>query len=104
MMRGGFVPSPRTTLGRYRRRAPERTVLHDLVAGHAQTLSAELRETDPEGGGLRHYVERELAAYLRCGILAHGFTRVLTGRRARVIRRQSPAVCVMFHACESQSR
>jgi hypothetical protein len=27
-------------LGRYRRRAPERTVLHELVAGHAQTLIA----------------------------------------------------------------
>jgi hypothetical protein len=25
----------------------------------------------PEGGGLPRYVERELATYLRCGILAH---------------------------------
>ena len=63
-------------LGGYRRRVPERTVLHELVAGYAQTLIAELREADPEGGGLPRYVERELAAYLRCGILAHGFTRV----------------------------
>lgn len=63
-------------LGGYRRRALERTVLHELVAGHAQTLLAELRDADPEGGGLPRYVERELAAYLRCGILAHGFTRV----------------------------
>jgi hypothetical protein len=63
-------------LGEYRHRAPERTVLHELVAGHAQTLLAELRDADPEGGGLPRYVERELAAYLRCGILAHGFTRV----------------------------
>src|SRR5262245_34956965 len=60
----------------YRRRAPERTVLHELVARHAQTLLAELRDADPEGGGLPRYVERELAAYLRCGILAHGFARV----------------------------
>ncbi len=30
---------------------------------------------DPEGGGLPRYVERELAAYLKCGI-AHGFARV----------------------------
>jgi hypothetical protein len=63
-------------LGSYRRRAPERTVLHELVARHAQTLIAELREADPERGGLPRYVERELAAYLRCGILAHGVTRV----------------------------
>jgi hypothetical protein len=38
-------------LGSYRRRAPERTVLHELVAGHAQTLIAELREADPERVG-----------------------------------------------------
>jgi hypothetical protein len=51
-------------------------VLHELVAGHAQTLLAELRDADPEGGWLPRYVVRELAAYLRCGILAHGFARV----------------------------
>src|SRR5262249_42307799 len=45
----------------YRRRTPERTVLHELVAGHAQTMLAELRDADPEGGGLPRYVERELA-------------------------------------------
>jgi hypothetical protein len=63
-------------LGSYQRRAPERTVLHELVARHAQSLLAELRDADPDGGGLPRYVERELAAYLRCGVLAHGFTRV----------------------------
>ena len=51
-------------------------MLHELVARHAQTMLAELRDADPEGGGLPRYVERELAAYLRCGVLAHGFTRV----------------------------
>jgi hypothetical protein len=51
-------------------------VLHELVARHAQSMLAELRDADPDGGGLPRYVERELAAYLRCGILAHGFTRV----------------------------
>lgn len=35
-----------------------------------------LLAADPEGGGLPRHVERELAAYLRCGILAHGFARV----------------------------
>jgi hypothetical protein len=63
-------------LGIYRRRTPERTVLHELVAQHAKTMVAELRDADPEGGGLPRYVERELAAYLRCGVLAHGFARV----------------------------
>jgi hypothetical protein len=63
-------------LAGYRRRMPERTVLHELVAQHAQTMLAELREADPDGGGLPRYVERELAAYLKCGVLAHGFARV----------------------------
>lgn len=61
-------------LGSYQRRAPERTVLHELVARLAQSLRAELRDADPDGGGLPRYVERELAAYLRRGVLAHGFT------------------------------
>jgi len=37
-------------------------------------MLAELRDAD--GRGLPRYVERELAEYLRCGILAHGFARV----------------------------
>ncbi|HEX2689477.1 MAG TPA: transposase [Kofleriaceae bacterium] len=60
--------------GGYRRREPEQTVLHELVSRHAQTMLAELRDAD--GHGLPGYVERELAEYLRCGILAHGFARV----------------------------
>ena len=60
--------------GGYRRREPEQTVLHELISRHAQTMLAELRDAD--GHGLPRYVERELAEYLRCGILAHGFARV----------------------------
>ncbi len=63
-------------LGSDRSRAPERTVLHELVAGHAQTLLAEMRDADPDDVGFPRHVERELAANLRCGILAHGFARV----------------------------
>jgi len=42
-------------------------------------MIAELRDADAEGGGLPRYVERELAAYVRCGQLAHGFARVRCG-------------------------
>ncbi len=80
MLAGGLYERSSGAAGRalsgYRRRTPERTVLHELVARHAQTMLAELRDADPDGGGLPRYVERELAAYLRCGILAHGFCRV----------------------------
>ena len=51
-------------------------MLHELVTRHAQTMFSELRAADSEGGGLPRYVERELAEYVRRGILAHGFTRV----------------------------
>ncbi len=51
-------------------------MLHELIAGHAQTMFAELRDDDTGRTGLPRYVERELAEYLRCGILAHGFARV----------------------------
>ncbi len=80
MLAGGLYErasgAARQPLAGYRRRTPERTVLHELVARHAQTMLAELRDADPDGGGLPRYVERELAAYLKCGILAHGFARV----------------------------
>lgn len=72
-------------------------MLHELVARHAQTMLAELRDPDPEGGGLPRYVERELAAYLRCGILAHGFARVrcrpATTRSANAIRTSGRDSC-----------
>jgi hypothetical protein len=37
--------------GRYQRRAPVRTVLHELVARHAQSMLAELRDAYPDGVG-----------------------------------------------------
>ena len=80
MLAGGLYERTSGAAGRplagYRRREPERTVLHELVSRHAQTMFAELRDADPDGRGLPRYVERELAAYLRCGVLAHGFARV----------------------------
>ena len=80
VLAGGLYERSSGAAGRpvagYRRRTPERTVLHELVAQHAQTMLAELRDADPDGGGLPRYVERELAAYLKCGVLTHGFARV----------------------------
>jgi len=79
MLAGGFYERTSGAAGQalghsYQRRAPEHTVLHELVSRHAQTLIAELRDAD--GCGLPRYVDRELAEYLRCGMLAHGFARV----------------------------
>src|SRR2546421_9505002 len=54
---------------------PSRTVLYHVIAEHLETFLASL-DADPEATGLPAYVEREFYAYLRCGILAHGFLRL----------------------------
>ena len=79
--RSGAAGQP---LAGYRRCEPERTVLHELVARYGQTMLAEVRAADPEGGGLPGHVERELTEYLRCGVRAHGFVRALHERRGEV--------------------
>jgi hypothetical protein len=80
MLAGGLYERTSGAAGQplagYRRRELEHTVLHELVARYGQTMLAEVRAADPEGGGLPRHVERELTEYLRCGVLAHGFARV----------------------------
>ena len=41
-----------------------------------ETFLAQATESDPMGYGVPSWVEKDLRAYLRCGILAHGFARV----------------------------
>jgi len=60
----------------YARHAPETTLLSQVVATHLETFLA--RRAD-DGAFLPRFVERELRAYLACGILAHGFARVRCG-------------------------
>ena len=59
----------------YRRRRPTQTPLYPLVQHHLETFLTEAAEADPMGGGVPSWVERDFRAYLRCGILAHGFAR-----------------------------
>jgi hypothetical protein len=62
-------------LSGYRRHEPERTVLYQVVQEHLNTFLAEMRAKN-DGIGLPAFVEKELLAYLDCGILARGFARV----------------------------
>jgi hypothetical protein len=55
------------------RRTPETTVLYRAVQQNLETFLASARE---QGRVVPRFVERELRAYLTCGILAHGFLRV----------------------------
>ena len=57
----------------YRRREPERTVLHQVVREQLETFLARQQE---RGRPVPRFVERELRGFLECGILAHGFVRV----------------------------
>ena len=57
----------------YARHRPEETLLYRAVAEHLETFLAHTREQYERP--LPRYVERELRGYLRCGILAHGFSR-----------------------------
>jgi len=59
---------------RYARHAPERTRLYALVRDHVPALRARLAD---EGRSLPAYVREEFDAFLRCGLLEHGFVRVV---------------------------
>ena len=58
----------------YARRQPEATLLYKTLQAHWLESLATI-ETD--GGELPAFVRDEFEAYFRCGILAHGFLRVL---------------------------
>jgi hypothetical protein len=57
----------------YRRHRPEATLLYQLVAEHYPKFRD---RRAAEGRALPRYVEDEFEAYLKCGLLEHGFLRV----------------------------
>lgn len=59
---------------RYARHAPERTLLYALLQAHYPDFLARLAAGDR---GLPEYVREEFDEYLRCGVLEHGFLRVV---------------------------
>jgi len=61
------------SVGAYVPRNPEATVLYGVVSGHLESFLARQRERDRL---VPRFVERELRAFLDCGILARGFVRV----------------------------
>ncbi|MEZ5659453.1 MAG: transposase [Burkholderiaceae bacterium] len=58
----------------YERHRPEQTTLYRLVQEHAASFIAHTEAST--GKALPQYVKDEFDAYLKCGILAHGFLRL----------------------------
>jgi len=59
--------------GTYQRHQPEHSLLYQVLAEHLETFLQQARTSDH---ALPWYVERDLRAFLDCGILAHGFLRL----------------------------
>jgi len=57
----------------YERHRPEETRLHTVVREQLESFLAHARDREHP---VPRFVEQELRAYLRCGILAHGFLRL----------------------------
>lgn len=65
---------PQNTIFRYKPRDPAATVLYQTIQEHLATFLA-LLDQDSSVKNLPGYVRDEFMAFLRCGILAHGFVR-----------------------------
>lgn len=72
MASGGHLARDAAGSGHERHR-PEESVLYGVVQQEFETFLARARSRDRT---VPRFVERELRAYLQCGILAHGFVRV----------------------------
>ena len=60
----------------YARREPEQTVLHRVFVEYLETF---LDRIGADTFALPSYVERELRAFVECGVLANGFVRIRCG-------------------------
>ena len=65
------IPNAKTY--HYQRHEPEKTTLYKLIQGN--WLSFQQQVEHDLGYPLPDFVNKEFEAYLRCGILAHGFLR-----------------------------
>jgi len=57
----------------YTPRSPEQTLLYRIVGEQLESFLSRARDT---GQPAPRFIEQELRAYLRCGVLAHGFLRL----------------------------
>ena len=70
----GAAATAQAAAPRYARHVPGRTLLYALVQAHYPDFLARL---EAEDRALPAYVREEFEAFLRCGVLDHGFLRVV---------------------------
>ena len=70
----GAAATAQAAAPRYARDVPERTLLYALMQAHYPDFLARL---EAEERSLPAYVRDEFEAFLRCGVLDHGFLRVV---------------------------
>jgi hypothetical protein len=100
VLAGGLYERASGAAGRplagYRRRTPERTVLHELVAQHAQTMLGELRDADPEGGSARPAFAQERLAWTDDGRISYRLKRPWPDGRTELVL---PPVAFLRRLC-----
>ena len=69
---GPFAPG-------YVPRLTERSVLHEVVRENLETFLAQARARTEHGFGVPRFVDEEFRAFIRCGVINHGFARVRCG-------------------------
>ena len=60
-------------MAEYERHKPEKTLLHEVVREQLEGFLASASHRDQP---VPRFIEQELRAFLRCGVLAHGFLRL----------------------------
>ena len=66
-------PTADSATAGYTPRSPEQTLLYRIVGEQLESFLSRARNT---GQPAPRFIEQELRAYLRCGVLAHGFLRL----------------------------
>ena len=66
-------PTADSATAGYTPRSPEQTLLYRIVGEQLESFLSRARDT---GQPAPRFIEQELRAYLRCGVLAHGFLRL----------------------------
>lgn len=72
-------------------------MLYQMVLAHWQQFLADI---EADGGEIPTFVRDEFQATLRCGVLAHGFTRVRCKDCGAGTARQWPDICVVAERLE----